>query len=140
MLSKNLEISTSMTFFYKFWKKARVYYTLSISRGGGGPWIRHCMSNYVACMPCNKDLGSLTTIMPHKYLLPRWWGRGGGVCRRSNLNLCLAQGRLHLGVTKCNCLHPKIIALCKYHESSGKWIHADIVFAHPKLLHAKFTH
>ena len=23
-----------MTFFYKFWKKARVYYTLSISRGG----------------------------------------------------------------------------------------------------------
>ena len=24
-----------MTFFYKFWKKARVYYTLSISRGGG---------------------------------------------------------------------------------------------------------
>ena len=35
-----------MTFFYKFWKKARVYYTLSISRGGGQapgpPWIRHC--------------------------------------------------------------------------------------------------
>ena len=27
-----------MTFFYKFGKKARVYYTLSISRGGGpGP-------------------------------------------------------------------------------------------------------
>ena len=25
-----------MTFFYKFWKKALVYYTLSISRGGGG--------------------------------------------------------------------------------------------------------
>ena len=24
-----------MTFFYKFWKRARVYYTLSISRGGG---------------------------------------------------------------------------------------------------------
>ena len=24
-----------MTIFYKFWKKARVYYTLSISRGGG---------------------------------------------------------------------------------------------------------
>ena len=24
-----------MTFFYEFWKKARVYYTLSISRGGG---------------------------------------------------------------------------------------------------------
>ena len=24
-----------MTFLYKFWKKARVYYTLSISRGGG---------------------------------------------------------------------------------------------------------
>ena len=23
-----------MTFLYKFWKKARVYYTLSISRGG----------------------------------------------------------------------------------------------------------
>ena len=37
-----------MTFFYKFGKKARVYYTLSISRGGGAwppgppPWIRHC--------------------------------------------------------------------------------------------------
>ena len=36
-----------MTFFYEFWKKARVYYTLSISRGGGAqapgppPWIRH---------------------------------------------------------------------------------------------------
>ena len=26
-----------MTFFYKFWKKARVYYTLSISRGGARP-------------------------------------------------------------------------------------------------------
>ena len=27
-----------MTFLYKFWKKARVYYTLSISKGGGpGP-------------------------------------------------------------------------------------------------------
>ena len=25
-----------MTLFYKFWKKTRVYYTLSISRGGGG--------------------------------------------------------------------------------------------------------
>ena len=39
MLSKNLENSTSYDiFFYKFWKKARVYYTLSISRGGGaGP-------------------------------------------------------------------------------------------------------
>ena len=24
-----------MKFLYKFWKKARVYYTLSISRGGG---------------------------------------------------------------------------------------------------------
>ena len=36
MLSKNLENSTSYDiFFYKFWKKARVYYTLSISRGGG---------------------------------------------------------------------------------------------------------
>ena len=39
-----------MTFLYKFWKKTRVYYTLSISRGGGGPgprapppWIRHCI-------------------------------------------------------------------------------------------------
>ena len=29
-----------MTFFYKFWKKARVYYTLSISRGGGDPGPR----------------------------------------------------------------------------------------------------
>ena len=29
-----------MTFFCKFWKKARVYYTLSISRGGGGPGPR----------------------------------------------------------------------------------------------------
>ena len=37
MLSKNLENSTSYDIFYKFWKKARVYYTLSISRGGGGP-------------------------------------------------------------------------------------------------------
>ena len=36
MLSKNLENSTSYDiFFYKFGKKARVYYTLSISRGGG---------------------------------------------------------------------------------------------------------
>ena len=26
-----------MTFLYKFWKKARVYYTLSIFRGGRGP-------------------------------------------------------------------------------------------------------
>ena len=45
MLSKNLENSTSYDiFFYKFWKKARVYYILSISRGGAGPrppWIRH---------------------------------------------------------------------------------------------------
>ena len=38
MLSKNLENSTSYyIFFYKFWKKARVYYTLSISWGGGAP-------------------------------------------------------------------------------------------------------
>ena len=48
MLSKNLENSTSYDIFYKFLKKARVYYTLSISRGGGPrppappPWIRHC--------------------------------------------------------------------------------------------------
>ena len=35
MLSKNLENSPSYDIFYKFWKKARVYYTLSISRGGG---------------------------------------------------------------------------------------------------------
>ena len=47
MLSKNLENSTSYDIFYKFGKKARVYYTLSISRGGGPgprappPWIRH---------------------------------------------------------------------------------------------------
>ena len=35
MLSKNLENSTSYDiFFNKFWKKARVYYTLSISRYG----------------------------------------------------------------------------------------------------------
>ena len=39
MLSKNLENLTSYDiFFIIFWKKARVYYTLSISRGGGaGP-------------------------------------------------------------------------------------------------------
>ena len=38
MLSKSLENSLSYgIFFYKFWKKARVYYTLSISKGGGGP-------------------------------------------------------------------------------------------------------
>ena len=36
MLSKNLENSPSYDILYKFWKKARVYYTLSISRGGGG--------------------------------------------------------------------------------------------------------
>ena len=56
MLSKNLENSTSYDIIYKIWKKARVYYTLSISRGGGQapgpppggqapgpppPWIRH---------------------------------------------------------------------------------------------------
>ena len=40
------KIQHHMTFFYKFWKKARVYYTLGISRGGGPsppgpPWIRH---------------------------------------------------------------------------------------------------
>ena len=36
MLSKNLENSTSYDiFFINFGKKARVYYTLSISRGGG---------------------------------------------------------------------------------------------------------
>ena len=36
MLSKNLENSLSYGIFYKFWEKARVYYTLSISREGGG--------------------------------------------------------------------------------------------------------
>ena len=35
MLSKNLENSLSYGIFYKFWKKARVYYMLSISREGG---------------------------------------------------------------------------------------------------------
>ena len=34
MLIENLENSTSYDIFYKFGKKARVYYTLSISRGG----------------------------------------------------------------------------------------------------------
>ena len=37
MLSKSLGNSLSYGIFYKFWKKARVYYTLSISRGGAGP-------------------------------------------------------------------------------------------------------
>ena len=37
MLSKNLENSSSYGIFYKFWEKARVYYTLSISRGKGRP-------------------------------------------------------------------------------------------------------
>ena len=36
MLSKNLENSSSYDIFYKFWKKAQVYYTLTISRGGDG--------------------------------------------------------------------------------------------------------
>ena len=40
MLSKNLENSTSYDIFYKFWKKTRVYYTVSISRGGGGKGAR----------------------------------------------------------------------------------------------------
>ena len=35
MLSKNLENSPSYDIVYKFLEKARVYYTLSISRGGG---------------------------------------------------------------------------------------------------------
>ena len=34
MLSKNLENSPSIDIFLKFWKKARVYHTLSISRWG----------------------------------------------------------------------------------------------------------
>ena len=36
-----------MTFFYKFWKKARVYYTLSISRGVGpaAAYVRTCVYN-----------------------------------------------------------------------------------------------
>ena len=38
MLSKSLKNSLSYgIFFYKFCKKARVYYTLSIARGGGRP-------------------------------------------------------------------------------------------------------
>ena len=43
MLSKNLENSLSYGIVYKFWKKSRVYYTLSISRGPmpPPPWIRH---------------------------------------------------------------------------------------------------
>ena len=36
MLSKSLENSLSYGIFYKFWKKARVYHTLCISRVGGG--------------------------------------------------------------------------------------------------------
>ena len=36
MLSKNLENSPSYDILYIFWKKARAYYTLSISRGGAG--------------------------------------------------------------------------------------------------------
>ena len=35
MLSKSLENLLSYGILYKFWKKAQVYYTLSISRGGG---------------------------------------------------------------------------------------------------------
>ena len=37
MLSKNLENSTSYDIFYNIWKKARVYYILSISRGAQAP-------------------------------------------------------------------------------------------------------
>ena len=35
MLSKDLENSLSYDILYKFWKQARVYYILSISKGGG---------------------------------------------------------------------------------------------------------
>ena len=48
MLTKYFEISPSYSIFLeKSEKKTRVYYTLSISRGGGQPprppWIRHCI-------------------------------------------------------------------------------------------------
>ena len=51
MLSKNLENSTSYDIFVYILGKARVYYTLSISRGGGGQapeppsWIHHCIND-----------------------------------------------------------------------------------------------
>ena len=55
-----------MTFFINFGKKARVYYTLSISRGGGAqapgppPWIRHC--NGCLCFPQRQWFGSNSII------------------------------------------------------------------------------
>ena len=45
-------------------------------------------------------------------------GGGGGGLGEEQFEFSLAQGRLHLEATKCNYLHPKIIALFKYHESS----------------------
>ena len=59
-----------MTFFYKFWKKARVYYTLSISRGGGPrrpPWIRHCNSNCSSDIHETQDLVTFWLAMRNNY-------------------------------------------------------------------------
>ena len=74
MLSKNLENSTSYDiFFYKLWKKARVYYTLSISRGGGGPrppgpppWIRHCTYIYTHVTLTSFSMIPANMIITHK--------------------------------------------------------------------------
>ena len=80
MLTKNLENSTLYDIFlYKFWKKARVYYTLSISRGGGGgpgprapPWVRQCcntipshISSNINIRPC---LDFLSLIDAHSFM------------------------------------------------------------------------
>ena len=68
-----------MTFFYKFGKKARVYYTLSISRGGGPgprapPWIRHCINPIIIIiiiiskMPAHRFFGTLITLFNYRVL------------------------------------------------------------------------
>ena len=73
MLSKNLENSTSYDiFFYKFWKKARVYYTLSISRGGAqapGPpldlplqYTHHVEMDLMLCSVCEQRVRGASEI------------------------------------------------------------------------------
>ena len=59
-LSKTLENSRSYGIFSKLWKKARVYHTLSISRGQSPgpspppPWIRYCY-NYSQLVTHNEQ-------------------------------------------------------------------------------------
>ena len=111
-----------MPFLYKFWKKARVYYTLSISRGGGprppapppldSPLITGPAPNFAICSRITNNVDLMqnlekllvclsVTIVTQGQLTPRTLEIYGGLGRH-RVFLCICRryiSLLHTSVT-----------------------------------------